>query len=383
MGELLKQGWKPKRTIIFCAWDGEEPGLLGSTEWCEDHADELMAHAALYVNSDTNDRGFLRAEGSHSLEKFVNSVARDITDPEKNISVAKRLKAELLTSARTQEGRSEDKKEIRTRADLRIGPLGSGSDYTAFIDHLGIASLNLAYTGEDRGGIYHSVYDDFYWYTHFSDTDFVYGRAMAQTAGTMLMRFADADVLPYDFSDFAETMHKYGDEVKKLLADRQQEIRDRNEAIDQGLFEAASDPRHPLRPPPREQIPPYLNFAPLENALAALDKSAAHYSGAIKAFANRGELPDEQKLQSINAQLIQTERRLTSSAGLPGRPWFKNLIYAPGFYTGYGAKTLPGVREGIEEKRYAEAEKEIDRVARALTDYAAAIDTVATALEQK
>jgi N-acetylated-alpha-linked acidic dipeptidase len=377
MGELLKQGWKPKRTIIFCAWDGEEPGLLGSTEWCEDHADELIAHAALYVNSDTNDRGFLRAEGSHSLEKFVNCVARDITDPEKNISVAKRLKAQLLTS-----GRTEDKKELRSRVDLRIGPLGSGSDYTAFIDHLGIASLNLAFMGEDRGGIYHSLYDDFYWYTHFSDTDFVYGRAMAQTAGTMLMRFADADVLPYDFSDCADAMHKFADEVKKLLADRQQEIRDRNEAIEQGLFDAASDPRHPLRPPPREQMPPFLNFAPLDNALAALDKSAAHYSSAIIAFAIKVPPPEAQSLESLNARLIQTERRLTSADGLPRRPWFKNLIYAPGFYTGYGAKTLPGIREGIEEKRYAEAEKEIERVARALSDYAAAVEEVARELEK-
>ncbi|HSZ59136.1 MAG TPA: M28 family metallopeptidase [Tepidisphaeraceae bacterium] len=378
MGELLKQGWKPKRTIIFCAWDGEEPGLLGSTEWCEDHADELIAHAALYVNSDTNDRGFLSAEGSHSLEKFVNSVARDIIDPEKNISVAKRLKARLLTTARTQ-----DMKEVRTRADLRIGPLGSGSDYTAFIDHLGIASLNLAYTGEDRGGVYHSVYDDFYWYTHFSDTDFVYGRAMAQTAGTMLMRFADADVLPYDFVDCADTMHKYADEVKKLLSDRQQEIREQNEAIEQGLFDAASDPRRPTLPPPREDVPPFLNFAPLDNALTALDKSAARYSTAIKSFTTKPAPPDGRMLESVNAQLIQTERRLTSADGLPRRPWFKNLIYAPGFYTGYGAKTLPGIREGIEQKHYEEAEKEIERVARALAGYAVAIDAVAVELEKK
>jgi N-acetylated-alpha-linked acidic dipeptidase len=378
MGELLKQGWKPKRTIIFCAWDGEEPGLLGSTEWCEDHADELIAHAALYVNSDTNDRGFLNAEGSHSLEKFVNSVARDIMDPEKNISVASRLKARLLTTARTQ-----DMKEVRTRADLRIGPLGSGSDYTAFIDHLGIASLNLAYTGEDRGGVYHSVYDDFYWYTHFSDTDFVYGRAMAQTAGTMLMRFADADVLPYDFVDCADTTHKYADEVKKLLSDRQQEIREQNEAIEQGLFDAASDPRRPTLPPPREDVPPFLNFAPLDNALTALDKSAARYSTAIKSFTTKPAPPDGRMLESVNAQLIQTERRLTSADGLPRRPWFKNLIYAPGFYTGYGAKTLPGIREGIEQKHYEEAEKEIERVARALTGYAVAIDAVAVELEKK
>ncbi len=378
LSELLKQGWKPKRTIIFCAWDGEEPGLLGSTEWCEDHADELAAHAALYVNSDTNGRGFLGVSGSHSLEKFVNGVARDVTDPEKNIPIANRLKAQLFTS-----GKADVIKELRTRADFRIRAPGSGSDYTAFIDHLGIASLDLAFRGEDRGGVYHSAYDDFYWYTHFSDTEFVYGRALAQTAGTMLMRFADADVLPYDFADFTDTMHGYVGELKKLLSDKQEEIRNRNEAIDKHLYDAVSDPRHPLLPPPRQTVPPFLNFAPLDNALATLDKSAKRYSQAINTFARKNAGANAENLADLNAHLIQTERRLTSSVGLPRRPWFKNLIYAPGFYTGYGVKTLPGVREGIEEKRYEEAEREIGRVAKALNDYAASVDRVAEELEKR
>jgi N-acetylated-alpha-linked acidic dipeptidase len=378
LSELLRQGWKPKRTIIFCAWDGEEPGLLGSTEWCEDHAGELVAHAALYVNSDSNGRGFFSAEGSHSLEKLANSVARDIIDPEKNISIARRLRARLLTS-----GSAEEKKEVRTRADLRIGALGSGSDYTAFIDHLGIASLNLGFYGEDEGGVYHSVYDDFYWYTHFSDTDFVYGRALAQTAGTVLMRFADADVLPYDFAGLADTVHRYVTEVKKLLSDKQEELRDRNEAIDRHLYDAASDPRHPLLPPPREPVPPFLNFAPLDNALSSLDRSAQRYSKAIDAFARKNGGTDSEKLAALNAHLIQLERRLTSPDGLPRRSWFKHLIYAPGFYTGYGVKTLPGVREGIEEHRYEEAEKEISRAAQALKAYAAGVDGVADELEKK
>ena len=243
-------------------------GLLGSTEWCEAHADELSAHAALYVNSDTNGRGFLGVEGSHSLEKFVNGVSRDIIDPEKNISVANRLKARLLTS-----GNADVVKEVRTRPDLRIAAMGSGSDYGAFIDHLGIASIDLGFGGEDSGGVYHSAYDDFYWFTHFADTDFVYGRALSQTAGTMLMRFADADVLPYDFVNFADTMHRYAAEVKKLLSDKQIEIRERNEAIDQHLYDLVSDPRHPMLPPAKQAIPPFLNFAPLENALSTLDRT--------------------------------------------------------------------------------------------------------------
>jgi len=372
---LLKQGWKPKRTIIYCAWDGEEPMLLGSTEWAEYHAEELEKHAAIYINTDGNGRGYLGVEGSHSLEKFVNTVARDINDPEKNISVWKRGQA-----ARLVNGSTEEKKDARSRADLRIGALGSGSDFTAFLDHLGIASLNVAYGGEDDGGIYHSIYDDFYWYTHFSDKDFIYGRALSQTVGTMVMRFADADVLPYDFSDFADTIHHYTDELKKLLKDRQEEIRNRNQDLDDGVYIAISDPRRPTVAPKKEDIPPFINFAPLDNAQALLDRSADRYMKAAKAFSKTEAA--SQALQSLNNNLMMAERKLTNPDGLPRRSWYRHLIYAPGFYTGYGAKTLPGVREGIEEKHYPEAEKEIERVSKALTDYAAVIDGSAATLEE-
>jgi N-acetylated-alpha-linked acidic dipeptidase len=383
LGELLKQGWKPKRTIIYCAWDGEEPMLLGSTEWAEYHGDELKQHAAIYINSDGNGRGYLQASGSHSLEKFVNSVARDITDPEKNISVWKRTQAARLAGRRRDPmGENADRREARTRSDLRIGPLGSGSDYTAFVDHLGIASLSVGYGGEDDGGIYHSIYDDFYWFTHFSDTDFVYGRALAQTAGTMVLRFADADVLPYDFTDFADTIHKYSDELKTLFKNRQEEVRDRNQNLDDGVFELVSDPRRPTVTPAREEVPPFINFSPLDNAQAALDRSAARYAKAMRGFTSRSG-PSGTALQSLNDKLAQTERHLTDPEGVPRRSWYKHLIYAPDFYTGYGAKTLPGVREGIEEKRYQEAEKEISRVARVLQDYATAVDAAAAELEQR
>jgi N-acetylated-alpha-linked acidic dipeptidase len=212
-GELLKAGWKPKRTIIYCAWDAEEPGLIGSTEWVEDHGDELMKHAVVYINSDTNGRGYFDAEGSHTLEKFINDVVRDVQDPETKLSVWKRAQLQTISSATS----ADDRAEARNRADLRIGALGSGSDYGAFIQHDGIASLNIGYGGEDGGGIYHSIYDDFYWFTHFSDTDFVYGRALAQTSATAVIRLADADILPFEFTDFADTMQTYVKELKTLL----------------------------------------------------------------------------------------------------------------------------------------------------------------------
>ncbi len=349
-GELLKQGWKPKRTIIYAFWDGEEPGLLGSTEWAETHADELRRHAVAYINSDSNGRGFLGASGSHTLENFMNGVMKDIQDPETKMTVWKR--AQLRGIAQSSGDR---KREMRTRPDLRIGALGSGSDYTAFIDHLGIASLNLGYGGEGGGGgVYHSVYDDFYWYTHFADTDFVYGRALAQTAGTAVMRLADADLLPFQFSDFADTVRTYLDELKRLDADQRAQTEELNREIDEGAFGAANDPRKTFIAPTKNPVPPHLNFAPLENAVEALTRSAQKFDAARSKLSN---------VRAVNAKLIESERRLTDNAGLPGRPWFRHMIYAPGFYTGYGVKTIPGVREAIEQKRWQEADEQIQRVA--------------------
>ena len=378
LGELLKQGWKPRRTIIYAAWDGEEPMLLGSTEWAEAHAEELRQHAAVYINSDSNDRGLINLEGSQSLEQFINGVARDIADPETKLTVWQRLQLSKIAQAKS----ADERKELRQRADVRIGALGSGTDYTAFIDHLGIASLNLGYGGEDEQGIYHSIYDDFYWYSHFSDTDFVYGRAMSQTGGTSVMRLADAEVLPFDFVDLADTVHKYTQELEKLIADKQEEIRERNQELEEGVFKATLDPRRPTVAPPREDVPPYLNFAPLENAGDALARSAERYRQALsRRQAAFGEVPAG-TLRELNERLIESERKLTREDGLPRRPWYKHLLEAPGVYTGYDPKTIPGVREGIEQKRYAEAEQEIVRVAKALEAESSLIESAAQILEQ-
>jgi N-acetylated-alpha-linked acidic dipeptidase len=370
-GELLKQGWKPKRTIIYCAWDGEEPMLLGSTAWAETHGRELREHAAVYINSDGNGRGFLSMEGSHSLEHFMNDVARSIEDPESKLTVFDRDRLADIEQART----SEERKELRERADLRMEALGSGTDYTAFIDHLGIASLNLAYGGEDDGGIYHSIYDDFYWFTHFSDTNFAYGVALSQTIGTAVMRMADADVLPYEFGDFADTMKKYTKDLQKLLHDKQDEAREREQELKDGTFKAILDPRRPTVAPPAEDIPPFLNFAPLENALDALSTSAGRYKGAFNQATTAGFPGTEAQLAALNEKLIQSERRLTDPVGLPRRPWYKHMIYAPGVYSGYAPKTMPGIREAIELRHWQEADAEIVRVAHVLQSEAALIDS--------
>ena len=377
--EMLKQGWKPRRTIFLCAWDGEEEGLFGSTEWAETHADELRAHAAVYINSDSNGRGTLGMGGSHSLEDFVNGVARDVEDPEKKTSVWKRLQLERIENAKSDDDRSE----ARSRKNLRIRALGDGSDYASFLDFLGVASLSFGYGGEDDGGIYHSIYDDFYWFTHFSDTDFVYGRALAQTAGTAVMRLADADLLPYEFTGLSDTLHRYVGELEKLLDKERDHARETNKEIDEGVFEASSDPREPMRAPERELVAPHLNFAPLENGADAVTASAERYEKAVAAFRDRGASGGRSpSLARVNRSLIATERALTSPDGLPRRAWFKHMIYATGAYTGYEVKTIPAVREAIEQHLWSEAEQQIARVGKVLDAEAAAIDAAAVALEQ-
>ncbi len=346
LGELLKQGWKPKRTIILCAWDGEEQGLLGSTEWVETHADDLKQKAVIYLNSDSTGIGFMGASGSHTLERFVNEVARDVPQPKTNKSVWEALRDRRLEQAKTD----DEKKELRERADLRIAALGSGSDYTPFIQHLGIAALNTGFGGEISGGIYHSIYDSFNWYTKFSDGTFEYGRALAQLNGTIVMRLANADVLPFEFGNFAETVNGYIDDLEKLGK--------------------------------KSGSPKEINLAPLKSAARSVSESARRYEEAlVKASAK-----DFQQLKhaaSLNKLVYQSERRLTNEQGLPRRPWFQHLIYAPGFYTGYGVKTIPGVREALEQKQWNEVEPQMKKAGAVLQSMASQIDAAARMLEGK
>ena len=372
LGNLYKQGWRPKRTIIYAAWDGEEPGLLGSTEWVETHADELRAHAVAYLNSDTNSRGYLGMEGSHSLEKFINGVAMDVEDPESGVSSWKRLQASRILN-----GSPDARRDAREREDLRISALGSGSDYSSFIDHLGVASLNLGYGGEDDGGIYHSIYDDFYWFTHFSDSSFVYERALAQAAGIAVLRLANADLLPFGFTNLAETIQTYVKDLQSLRDKRAEQIAERNRQIDEGLFKFISDPRDPITAPQREQPAPQLNFAPLLNALDSLTHAASRYEKAYGRAVTSGRLANA---KDVNKQLVQAERALTSTEGLKNRSWYVHMLYAPGFYTGYGVKTIPGVREAIEQGQWQDADREIARAAAAVEREATLVSSLASTL---
>jgi N-acetylated-alpha-linked acidic dipeptidase len=378
MGDLHAHGWTPLRTIIYCAWDGEEPGLLGSVEWVETHLDELRNHAVIYINSDTNERGYLFAGGTQDLQNFVSGVARDVKDPETGMSTYQRSHLYAISEAKNAEERSD----LRNRNDLLVRALGDGSDYTAFQDFAGISSLNLGFGDEDDGDQYHSIYDDFHWYTTFVDKDFLYGRALSQTAGTAIMRAADADFIPVDYTPQAQAIEKYATDLEKLVKDKQEEFTERNLELKEGVYKATQDPRNLLLPPPAEIVPPYVNLAPMKNALVVLKKSADRYSAALAAYQAKGSpaLPP-QALESINADLLRVSRLFLNQKGLPERPWFKNQIYAPGAYTGYGAKPIAAVREYMDEKKWTEAEGQVPQVSQVIETVAGGINKAAEDFE--
>jgi N-acetylated-alpha-linked acidic dipeptidase len=375
---LAKTGWRPRRTIIYASWDGEEPGLLGSTEWAEDHAAELTAKALLYVNSDSNGRGLLGVGASYSTQRLVDQVAGDVTDPETGVSVRQRALAAMQVNA-LAEGASEDAKRVAAMAasgaDMPIGALGSGSDYTPFVQHLGIASINVEYGGEDQqGGVYHSQYDTFEHFSRFGDPGMTYDVALARTAGRIVLRAADADVAPLQFGDLADGVGANLDQVKRLTA----AMRDRSVTVDrlldQHAFHLAADPTRASADPPREDAVPPLDFSAMDAAVARLRASAAACDGALAAA---GPLPGPMAAK-LDLALAGVEHALTTPGGLPGRPWYRHAIYAPGMLTGYGAKTLPGIREAIESRRWAEAQAWIARTAAVLDAATAKIDAATT-----
>jgi N-acetylated-alpha-linked acidic dipeptidase len=365
VSELMKTGWKPKRTIIYCAWDAEEPSLMGSTEWVEDHWDELSDKAVAYINSDSNGRGFFDADGSHTLETMVNEIAKEVIDPQTGVTVLERRKSADAAQASTVKA----KKEILAKKNLSIGALGSGSDYSPFIQHLGIASLNLGFGGEDAGGEYHSIYDSYDHYKRFKDPTFEYGVALAKTAGRATMRLTNADVLPFDFKAFQKTVSTYATEVTSLIETMRESTEVENQMIAEKRYVLANDPTERFNPPTSKEAVPFLNFSSLQNAVANLEKSAATFSDLYAA----NPKPNT-NIVNLNKLLFQSERKLLSETGLPRRPWYKHTIYAPGFYTGYGVKTLPGIREAIEQRNWKEAQEQIESVTSALIKFSVQVD---------
>lgn len=373
VGELARAGERPKRTIVYAAWDGEEVGLLGSTEWAEDHGAELREKAVAYVNTDGNGRGFLSAGGSHTLERLVNEIAKDITDPQTSVSLWERLRASRAVAST---------RDPVDGGDLRIDALGSGSDYTGFLQHLGIASLNFSFGGESGGGSYHSQYDSFEHYTRFIDPDFAYGIALSKVTGRATLRLANADVLPFRITNFAKTVRRYTDEVTALADSLRTATERTNRLIRTGDYKLAANPTETLVVPDSQAVVPYLTFAPMQNALARLDRAAAAYDEAVPAALAAGGLSTLQEAE-LDRLLISTERLLTLEQGLPRRPWFRHQVYAPGFYTGYGVKTLPGIRESLEQREFDQAAEFIGHAAGALEDVSEAVERATALLRQR
>jgi len=345
LGELLKTGWRPSRTIVLALWDGEEWGLLGSTEWAEKHDAELKQKAAVYINTDGTGKGWLNAGGSHGLQQFMGEAAKDVMDPRtgKPIFEEARRRAVLAEA-------EDNKKAAEADPSLRIAPLGSGSDFTPFLQHLTLSALSVGFGGESPGGVYHSAYDTIKWYQTYSDTDYSYGRTLSQLTGTLILRLADAPVLPFQFSDTADTLLRYVVELEKLAADK------KDSKVD---------------------------MKPVRNAVEALKAAGQSFEKAYASVgkANSQSLLAKKDLQQLNKLLLTSEQKLGNSDGLPRRDWFKHQIYAPGFYTGYGVKTMPQIREGLEEGRFTEAQGGVRTVSAAVNALAAQVSEAAKALE--
>ncbi len=332
-GELLQAGIRPRRTVVFALWDAEEWGLLGSTEWAETHRADLGEKGVTYINTDSTGKGWLSMAGSHTLQRFLNEVARDIEDPERGVSVFEAARARRLETAANPDAR----REIEQSDDLRLAALGSGSDYTVFIDHLTMASLNLGFGGDSPGGVYHSNYDSLHWYQKFSDSEYVFGRTLSRLVGTAMWRLANAAILPFGFTDLADAMATYVEEIRETHA--------------------------------AMESPEEIDFEAIEGALDALREAGQGYEEALSGLAGASAeaVLENARVSELNQLLYTSERRLGSDEGLPNREWFRHQVYAPGFYTGYGVKTIPGVREGIEEEEWEAARFYVRVVSEALS----------------
>ena len=382
LGQLYRQGWRPARTIVYASWDGEEPGLLGSTEWAEQHADELKRKAVIYINSDNNGRGFFGAGGSHDFQHLVNQVILDVKDPETGATVAERARAGIRVGA--LDGSRSDERVLAAAengGDLPIAPLGSGSDYSAYLQHLGLPALDIGFSGEDQsGGVYHSLYDSFHHMTTFDDPGLKYGAALAKISGRIVLRIAEADTPPMRFGDFADTVATYLGEVAQLADKRRGEDSKRAKLMKDGAFRLASDPLRPVAAPEAEASTPHIELAALANAVDRLKLSAQAFDAA---YAASGAKLEPARRTKLNALLRDIDQLLIDDRGLPGRPWYKNLVYAPGRLTGYGAKTLPGVREAIEDRRFDDANLYAARTAKVVDKYAERLDQARAVVEAR
>ncbi|MCC3862165.1 transferrin receptor-like dimerization domain-containing protein [Pseudemcibacter aquimaris] len=377
LSEIAKEtGWQPKRTIVFAAWGAEEQGLIGSVEWVEDQAEELSEKAVAYINTDGNGAGFLGAGGSHTLETFFDQIAHDVKDPIQGMSAAERVQSRNLMSSNPV---------TRSRAEKSshyyLSALGSGSDYSGFFQHLGITSMNIGYGGEFGGGSYHTNYDSYHYYTTFRDPGLHYTHALGSVTGRVATRLANADVLPFQFGNFARTVSEYADEMVSAMEKTRADVLRHNMLVNNGHYKAAANIREAFQEPTLREEVPYINLSPMQNAVKRLQASAEAFDTAYKAMGAAGFNLSKSDVNKLDKLMYQIESKLTRPEGLPRRPWYRHHIYAPGYYTGYGVKTLPGVREGIEEYKWQETQEQMAKLAEVLNAYCDQLDQ-ATAMMQ-
>jgi len=343
---LLKSGWRPKRTLIFGLWDGEEWGLLGSTEWAEDHADELRDKAVAYFNTDSYSRGTFGAEGSHTLETFVREVARDTKDPQTGRSAIEAEQARALARAKS----AEDSATIMAEG-FQLGAAGSGTDFEAFLEHEGIASVSHGFAGGPDGGTYHSIYDSYNNFSKFLDPGFVYGASQAAVVGTLALRMADASVLPFSFTDAAAAYRRFA----------------------QGIVAQANTALGQER----------LDVGPVFQAIDRLAKAGSDFDSAYAGVMRKGGTylaGASEPLRAINRELYLSERDLLDDEGLPGRAWFKSTMYATGIYTGFEGDPMPGVKQMLNAKKLPEAQAQVKKVAAAIDRMAVRAERVTAAM---
>lgn len=384
-GGLAAQGWHPKRTLVYASWDGEEPMLMGSTEWGEAHSAELKQKMALYINSDANERGFLEVGGSHDFQHLVNEVAGEVIDPETGVPIGQRLRAKIRIAALAPTAPEHLKAEAKIAADpgkdFPIEALGSGSDFSVFLDHLGVPALNVGFAEEGRsGGVYHSRYDTFEHHSRFVDPGFIYDALLAKTIGRMVERVADSELPVQNAGGLANAISEYLEQVKKLADEEREQAEAQAGLLRDRAFQLAADPTKSSGVPAALDSVPHIEVASLEDAVDRLKRSAKAYDDAL---AKNGPHLSPTQLARVQVLMLDIDQTLAPAVGLPRRTWNKNLIYAPGRDTGYEAKTLPGVREAIEERRWSDAPRYAELTANALNAYSDRLDQVTIILNGK
>jgi N-acetylated-alpha-linked acidic dipeptidase len=361
LGELARSGWRPRRTIVICHWDGEEPGLLGSTEWVEANRALLRQKAVAYINTDVGVTGpVFAASATPSLDDLVRGVARNVKDPDTSGSIYEawrehvtRTKKEEKPVEQPEQSASGSAAVSPTRpGEVPLGALGAGSDFCPFFDHAGIAAIDISFAG--AYGVYHSLYDDFYWMKHFGDPDFEYQITLARVLGVLALRLGEADILPFDYGDYAAQITGASDELNA-----QAHLAGVDNALGTQATQASQNP----------------DVKALSDASADFAASAARVAQALRSI-NPGTLSAAKQVE-INRELIGVEQAFLSADGLPGRPWYKHEIFAPGSYTGYAAEIFPGINETLDDDDPAALAQQMALVAAALRRAAAQLDDVA------